>query len=114
MAFALQPRFFVHYFSPDNTARNHKIANAEVYRNLQAQLPKGCRTVCNLPDFGQIELLFYAPHLRATAWSLQPAELDSLAKKGEKVAAFRSHSYYHLSAEILAYPHLTILNDKLY
>ena len=114
MVFALQPLFFLHYFSPNNTARNHKIANAEVYRNLQAQLPEGCRTVANLPDFGQIELQFYAPQLRATAWSPQPPILDSLAKKGEKIAAFRSHGDYHLSAEILKYPYLTILDQKIY
>jgi 4-amino-4-deoxy-L-arabinose transferase len=114
MAFALQPLFFIDYFSPDNTARNHKIANAEVYRNLQSQLPEGCRTVANLPDFGQIELQFYAPQLRATAWSPQPHILDSLAQKGEKIAAFRSHGHYHLSAEILNYPYITILNQKIY
>jgi 4-amino-4-deoxy-L-arabinose transferase-like glycosyltransferase len=111
--FSLNPTFFLSYYSADNTWRNEKIANAKIYRNLKNELPADCRTVTNLPEFGHIELQFYAPEIRANHWCLSPAVLDSLAVRKEIVAAFKSRGQYQLSEAANAYPYLLLLEAKV-
>jgi hypothetical protein len=70
---------------PDRVAM---IKRTEVYRNLNQYLQPGTFVVVNVPEWEDIDLMFFNNNLEARAWSPNPDELAEYMRRGMKVAFF--------------------------
>jgi hypothetical protein len=83
---ALKPGNIAHQRSVENTWRNNKIHNAEIFRHLDDSTIQG-RVILNCRPYENIEFMFYKDVL-AYHWYPEPRILDSLQSVGYKFAAF--------------------------
>jgi 4-amino-4-deoxy-L-arabinose transferase-like glycosyltransferase len=109
--FNLKPWEILAYRSIENTSRNIKISNTQIYKNLDSNVLKD-RVILNCNSFEDNELMFYQ-NINAYQWYPQKNVLDSLLNKGYKFAAFESHGDYQLPSYITENKDIMIIHQYL-
>jgi hypothetical protein len=85
--YSLKPSAIIDQRAEDNTLRNNKINNANVYRHLEDSITSEY-VILNCRPYENIELMFYKD-ANAYHWYPDAAILDSLKLAGHKFAAFQ-------------------------
>ncbi|HPQ21836.1 MAG TPA: glycosyltransferase family 39 protein [Saprospiraceae bacterium] len=110
--FSLKPYKIIESRTSDNIARNNKIYNTQIFRNLDLTGDLKGRVILNCKSFQDTELMFYQD---VTAYQWHPNEqvLDSLMNLGYQFAAFRSQEGYYLPAFITKNKAIKIIEEDL-
>jgi hypothetical protein len=107
----LRPLKIIDARKDDNAARNRKINNTHVYKNLDPELVKNYVIINCLPH-EQLELMYHAGGNAYLYFPDKPV-LDSLKATGLKFAAFEFNPQYVLPDYILNDPEIIKIKDKL-
>ncbi len=110
---SLNPQWIMDYLSPNNEERNGRIYNANIYRNLNNDLPDSVRVVMNMNSFEDIDVMFYNKGITAYHWALPADDFKSFEERKIPIAVFESHGNYHLPEYVMTYPYIYIINKKL-
>jgi 4-amino-4-deoxy-L-arabinose transferase-like glycosyltransferase len=108
--FSLNPNDICNYRSAENIARNIKISNTEIYKNLASNYNIDKDIIFNCKEFEDIEVMFYN-NVNAYSWYPDSITLSNLANQGFSLYFFQDHAEYKLvpyiynnsSYEILRY-----------
>ncbi len=96
---------------PDNTDRNARIHDTEIFRSLPDSVVERY-VIFNCNSFEDVELMFWRGG-NAYHWWPEQAVWDSLKQAGCKLAAFESHGEQQLPAYILNDPDALIIHRHL-
>lgn len=110
---AYDPKRFDEYFAHENHDREVRVNNSEIYKHLREKIGKDVSIVMNVSAFEDIDLMFYQPGITAYHWSLSEEDMQQLAARHAKVAAFASHGPFVLPDYVYKYPHIIIIPDLL-
>lgn len=109
----VNPYMISKYLSPKNIARNDRIYNANIYRNLSKHLPKDVKVVMNMNSFEDIDVMFYNKGITAYHWTLSEADFKDFELKKIPIAVFEPHGNYNLPDYVLKYPYIFIIHEQL-
>ena len=96
----------------NNEARNKKINNTQIYKNIHKNSAIKHRVIINCKEFEDTELMFYQ-NINAYHWYPTEKVVDSLLHKGYKFAAFASHNNQILPDYITNNKDIIIINDSI-
>lgn len=105
--------YWKYYYSDQNSWRNDRIYNTEIYKNIKNYIPEDVKLVMNVNGFEDVEIMFYHNDLTAYHFTLQEKDFKELQKRKVKVAVFRKHGKYELPEYVKSYPYLYVINKTL-
>jgi 4-amino-4-deoxy-L-arabinose transferase-like glycosyltransferase len=111
--FTLDPIQTKNYLSPNNTERNNRIYNAEIYRNVKNEIPENTKVVMNSNSFEDIDIMFYNNSLTAYHWTMPEIDIKELKEKKIPIAVFEAHGNYIIPEHVQNYPYLFIIKKPL-
>lgn len=106
--------FYTEYFSKENQERNHRIANARIYKDLSNYIDPNTKVVINMNSHDDKDVMFYNQSVTAYHWWPSESDMKQLLEKKIKVAAFRDHDQYVLPDYVKQYPYLQIIEVNLH
>lgn len=110
---SINPQWIKNYFSANNKERNERIFNANIYRELNKNLPDSIHVVMNMNSFEDIDVMFYNKGITAYHWLLPEEDFKSFEYRKIPIAVFEPHGNYNLPDYVLKYPYLYIIKKKL-
>ena len=109
---SLRPSLLAKESSIQNEARNARIHDAAVFRNLDKEIVKNYPVIANCGAYQDILLMFYQPVV-AFAWAPNEALIAKVLQKGQKIAVFKAHGVYGLPPHLLENQEIFIINKDL-
>lgn len=109
--YSLKPWNIAKHRSSQNTARNSKINNTQIYQSLDDSICQNY-VVLNCKSFESIELMFHKD-VTAFHWFPNAQVIDSLENLGYKFAAFQSHTNQGLPGYMLDNENILIIEKAL-
>lgn len=113
IVFALRPWDILKAHNPDDIARQNRIYNTQVYKNIKTSLPQDIKLVLNTNSFEDLDLMFYHNDIVAYPWYLDGHVVDSLKKANVHFAVFPDHGQYKLPPSITTYPNVFVIPSQL-
>ncbi|MBK8444449.1 MAG: glycosyltransferase family 39 protein [Sphingobacteriales bacterium] len=110
--FSLRP-FDMWNYRQNNPQMQVRLHNKAIYQNLKKELPADVNIVMNVPEYEHTDVMFYNEGLSAYHWWISEEDMNKLAEKGIKIAAFEDHSPYILPEYVKKYPYLHIIKKQL-
>lgn len=107
----LQPAQLQSNHSSGNPARQAKVHNTRIFKNLDQTIAADV-VVFNCKSFEDTELMFYQKN-NAYHWFPPEHQLDSLLANGHKIAAFQSHTNQGLPEYMTNNPKVTIIQQEM-
>jgi 4-amino-4-deoxy-L-arabinose transferase-like glycosyltransferase len=86
--------------NPDDGYRQAKAHNTAIYKTLKDELPADVKVVTNLPEFADVECMFYTKGVTAYHYNPSETEYAILKQTGLRIAAFEDHMGYNIPAHI--------------
>lgn len=93
-----------------NEERNRNVHNAEVYKNLKNEMPKGVNILVNVPDCPSV--MFYNKGIQAYE-TFTESEINQLKEQKLPIAVNVSYKRQDIPGYILNYPYRYILNCSI-
>lgn len=110
---SFQPLKITGYLSIQNTKRQDRIYNAEIYRKLKSLIPPEYKVVMNMNAFEDIDVMFYNDDLTAYHFTLTENDFMEFERKKLPIAVFEEHDKYKLPDYVKTYPYLFIIKKQL-
>ncbi|MEZ4940695.1 MAG: glycosyltransferase family 39 protein [Saprospiraceae bacterium] len=107
----LQPAQLQSNHKSSNPARQAKINNTRIFKNLDKTIPADV-VVFNCKSFEDTELMFYQKN-NAYHWFPPEQQLDSLLALGHKIAAFQSHTNQQLPEYMTNNPKVRVIQQEM-
>ena len=99
---------------PDDSYRQAKIHNTKVYKELKDAMPADVKVVSNLPEFADVECMFYNKGITAYHYNPSRGEFKMLLEQRLRVAAFKDHSKYWIPEYMLdETPYMYVIRREL-
>jgi hypothetical protein len=97
----------------NDTTRQSRIHNTNIYKRLKKQLPPNCKIIINVNEFEHPDAMFYNEGITAYHWWLSESDIKELARQKIPIAAFENHGQYVLPDYIRDYKYLFIIKEQL-
>ncbi|HNR07758.1 MAG TPA: glycosyltransferase family 39 protein [Saprospiraceae bacterium] len=110
---SLNPSWFINYLSPQNNERNIRIYNTEIYKALNRLLPPNVKTVVNMNEFEDIDVMFYNEGITAYHFTMTEQDFEELKVKQIPVGIFIPHGKYIWPKYVEDYPYLYPIDQEL-
>lgn len=111
--FCINPSWFINYLSPQNNERNLRIYNTKIYKGLKHQLPPNVKTVVNMNEFEDIDVMFYNEGITAYHFTMTEQDFEELKVKKIPVGVFIPHGKYKWPKYVEDYPYLYPIDQQL-
>ncbi|MBS1772996.1 MAG: glycosyltransferase family 39 protein [Bacteroidetes bacterium] len=91
-----------------------KLHNTSIYKRVHSQIPSDIKYVFNLPEFEDVEFMFYNNNLTAHHFCPSYEDFTIISKRKLKIAVFKEHYGYGIPDYVSKYPYTYIINEDLY
>ncbi len=100
--------------NPDDGYRQVKIHNTIIYKGLKDAMPADIKVVTNLPEFADVECMFYNKGITAYHYNPSKEEFEMLQKQGLRIAAFKDYGNSRIPEYMLEKePHMYVIRKEL-
>lgn len=100
-------------YTANQSYRQAKWENTQVYKQLGRLMPPGVRVLMNINSFDHADVMFYNPNIIAYQNIVSESEWQQLAARKEPIAVFEDWEAHILPAYVKQYPYLHIIHAKL-
>lgn len=109
----LNPMLIKNYLSPQNEERNIRIYNTQIYKGLKNILPSTVKTVMNMNEFEDIDVMFFNKGITAYHFTMTEKDFEEIKARKLPLGIFKPHGKYKFPKYVEDYPYLHIIDQEL-